>query len=694
MPGKIARTGNIYRVLQFLILMIGIVCFGSIVILLLFFTGVQYPHRVNNYVSNAVLLVPAVAAVWGCVRLIRSKRTGAIYDKIVGISVPILFLLQIFVFYQIFFESGWDAGTVADGAFTILNHDTEFLNTISFNYLSHCQNNLLLTWIISVLLKINRSIGLFGTGYELMIVTVVNSALSLWTSVLVYRVLSLLGAKKITAFLGYWVSVFLLAFSPWNVICYSDPLSLVFPVLLLYIGLRGDIPRPLQWGLIAGIGYVGYRIKPTVVIVLIALVGIRLLEVFRKLADNRRITFAGVLQRAGALLLALVTVVTINVAIEHAYSVAGFIIDDNQKYSLYHFLMMGQNDETNGVYYEDDVVFSKSFYGYDQRKEANKEVALERIKNRGLTGQLVFTARKALCTYNDGTFAWAEEGNFYSKLKPCSSQVSELLRNVFYSTGKYYAVFKIYTQYLWWTTILLVVASLVQAIYGMLKGRVCSQAYMIVLSSLIGITLYNALFETRARYLYIYVPFYIICAMLGLQRLAEREFVADDAGLPEKTIVNRAVNLFPMGIRRVVPYLYVCIMLGIAAVLYGEDTLPNLALYRDAVANGTQIYASEQVEVYLTDDQLLYVTDNNDNTATYFLHYYTDMDSAEDPSQFLNDDFLFGYYEERMPFWTGKQMSIRALPLERGLRSVETGQYTDEGILWEATYDMRNQSAG
>lgn len=694
MSKKVIQADNVYKALQFLILMIGIACFGSIVILLLFFTGVWYPHKVNNYVSNAVLLIPVVVTVWGGMRLIHGKQPGIIYDKVVRISVPILFLLQIFVFYQIFFESGWDAGTVADAAYAVLDHDTELLNTISFGYLSHCQNNLLLTWIISVLLSINRSIGLFGADYELMIVVMVNSALSLCTSVLVYRILSLLRAKKSTAFLGYLISVFLLSFSPWNVICYSDPLSLVFPVLLLYLGLRKDILLPMQWGLIAGIGYIGYRIKPTVIIVLIAWIGIRLLEVFRKLADKRRISFADVRQRAGALLMAVVTVVTINVAIGHAYSTAGFVIDDNQKYSLYHFLMMGQNDETNGVYYEEDVRFSDSFYGYDQRKEANKEVAIERIKNRGLTGQLVFTARKVLCAYNDGTFAWAREGNFYSELKPNSSQASKLLRNLFYNTGEYYAVFKIFTQYLWWTVILLVFISLIEAIRGVLKGHRCSQAYMILVSSLIGITLYNVLFETRARYLYIYVPLYIICAMLGLQKLAEKEFVANDSGVPEKSFAHSMVSKCSTGGRRIVPCLYIFIMLGTAAALYGMDTLPNLILYQDVAANGTQIYASEQVEVYLTDDQLFYVTKNNDNMPICFLHYHIDMDSEKDSTQLLNEDFMFGQYEKQMPFWTGKQMAIRTLPLGQDISALETGQYTNEGVLWEVGYDVRNQSAG
>lgn len=523
MPERSRLSERIYRTFLFLILAMGVFCFGAIVILLLFYSHVWYPFKAGCPVSNKILLIPVMLLSAGTVVWLRRQGwQDKTFDRLVAISVPGLFLLQIFLFYQIFFESGWDANVVTEAARAIVARDTESLQDVSGWYFSHYPNNLLLTLVISLLLRINGALGLFAGDYELMSMVLVNSALSLGTAVLVYRTLVLLGTGRRAAFLGYGWTVLLLAFSPWNVIVYSDALGLLFPLAVLYLGLRRDIPPLLQWPLIAAVAYLGYQIKPTVFIVLIALVGVRLLEALYRLARGQRIVWAQVRRRGVALLLAAVTLVVIHGALNQAYRAAGLVIDENQRYSLYHFLMMGQNDVSNGGYYEGDVGFSTSFPGYEERKEADKAVALQRIQSRGLTGQLVFTARKVLSDYNDGTFAWSMEGNFYRDIKPEPSAAAGPLRDFFYSTGQYYPIFQTAVQGLWWGTLLLVLVSAAAALYDLAGKNQCSQAYLVVLVSLIGVTLYDAIFETRARYLYIYVPFYILCAVLALQRMSRR----------------------------------------------------------------------------------------------------------------------------------------------------------------------------
>lgn len=521
MPKHAWLSERVYRILLLLILAMGVACFGAIVVLLLFYSHVWYPFKADCAVSNGILLIPAGLLSAGAVVWLRRQGwKDKCFDRAVAISVPVLFVLQIFLFYQIFFESGWDANVVTGAARAVVARDAESLQAVSAWYFSRYPNNLLLTLIISVLLQINGALGLFAGDYELMSVVVVNSALSLGTAVLAYRTLVLLGTGRRAAFLGYGWTVLLLAFSPWNVIVYSDAMGLLFPLAVLYLGLRRDIPPLLQWPLIAAVAYLGYQIKPTVFIVLIALVGVRLLEALYRLGQGHRIAWAEVRRRGGALLLAVVTLVVIHGALDRAYQAAGLVIDETQRYSIYHFLMMGQNDVSNGGYYEPDVGFSASFPEYEERKEADMAVALQRIQDRGLTGQLVFTARKVLSDYNDGTFAWSVEGNFYRDIKPEPSAAAGTLRDLFYSTGRYYPMYQTAVQGLWWGTLLLVLVSAAAALYDLARRNRCSQAYLVLLVSLIGVTLYDAIFETRARYLYIYVPFYILCAVLALQRVA------------------------------------------------------------------------------------------------------------------------------------------------------------------------------
>lgn len=279
MPKNALLSQRIYKTLLFLILAIGAVCFGSVVILLLFFSDVQYTAKMDNYISNAALLIPVAflciaAVVWAR----RQSRGDKVFDRVVAISLPALFILQIFVFYQIYFESGWDAELVANAARLIVSHDTAALSRDYGWYFSRYPNNLLLTLIISGTMRLNEVFGAFGAEYDLMPMVVVNGVLALGASLLVYKTLVLLGTARKIAFLGYWLSVLLVSFSPWNVVVYSDALGLIFPLLTLYLGLRNDISPFLRWPLVAAVAYIGCQIKAPALIVLIALVGVYLLK--------------------------------------------------------------------------------------------------------------------------------------------------------------------------------------------------------------------------------------------------------------------------------------------------------------------------------------------------------------------------------------------------------------------------------
>lgn len=248
-------------------------------------------------------------------------------------------------------------------------------------------------------------------------------------------------------------------------------------------------------------------------------------------------------RKGEALFLAVATLLVIHVALDCTYKAVGLTVDKNQRFSIYHFLMMGQNNVNNGGYNEDDVTFSVSFSDYEERKEADKAVAFQRIKERGLAGQVVFTARKMLSDYNDGSFAWSVEGSFYKYIKPEPSAAAGILRSLFYNTGKYYPVWKRTVHGIWWGSILLVLASVVVALYDLLKKNRYSAAYLILLSSLIGATLYDAIFETRARYLYIFAPLYILCGMLAIQKLTRPGFMpAEEEKLPEEQLENQKAD--------------------------------------------------------------------------------------------------------------------------------------------------------
>ena len=47
----------------------------------------------------------------------------------------------------------------------------------------------------------------------------------------------------------------------------------------------------------------------------------------------------------------------------------------------------------------------------------------------------------------------------------------------------------------------------------------------IVMLAIIGLTIFELIFEARARYLYTYVPLYIILAAAGVQKIVEKKII-------------------------------------------------------------------------------------------------------------------------------------------------------------------------
>ena len=56
----------------------------------------------------------------------------------------------------------------------------------------------------------------------------------------------------------------------------------------------------------------------------------------------------------------------------------------------------------------------------------------------------------------------------------------------------------------------------------MRREKNINEAVLVIALSIIGLTMFETLFEPRARYFYIYVPFYVILAPIGLRNVLEK----------------------------------------------------------------------------------------------------------------------------------------------------------------------------
>lgn len=137
---------------------------------------------------------------------------------------------------------------------------------------------------------------------------------------------------------------------------------------------------------------------------------------------------------------------------------------------------------------------------------------------------------------------------------------------------------------------------------------------------------------------------------------------------------------------------YLWLPLVVICIVYIEHYLPISSEIKE-IKNMTQLYANDSVAIYYGNKNLYYVTNNNDNSKKYFLHFYTtDSEVREHTSYgFINQDFDFSQYAVRMPFWEKEELAIFPLPNNYKIDSIETGQYEDDTRFWQFNTDEMNK---
>lgn len=493
------------------------ILFGGLLLLLLFFSNKEYLCKKTVLLSNSTIVcaVLFIVTVVTFLIIVRKKKTESIcmnYDRLVLILTIVLFGIQFYISYNILFYTGWDVNGVVSTARAIAYGDSAKIN--SYYAYSIYPNNLFVTSIEALILKINNMVGIFNGTHELMSIISVNCALSSCSCYLIYKTIKSMLNEK-CALIGFIIGAATFGISPWMTICYSDAIGIIFPILMFYIYLK----RPdslngklLKYGSIILLGTVGYSLKPQCLIILI---GILCVDVVRGISKtNIRKTVMGI----GLIFVAAICLVCVNKGLNAVYEKEGVVVDDEYTFGWSHFLMMGLNAEQNGVYSDRDVLFSRSIATAKERHDKNIEVSMQRLKDLGVLGYAKHVGKKMLVTYNDGTYAWGAEGGFYLKIyEEPNTNMAHFLRSIFYSDGEQYMKFSTFEQMCW---MLIVLMCFLSVFSQMPKEK--SKYIVVLMVSIIGLTLFEALFEVRARYLYTYAPIYCILATYGMSAFYNR----------------------------------------------------------------------------------------------------------------------------------------------------------------------------
>ena len=507
----------LYRLSKILFLFL----MAVVLILILFFQGMPYVCKKEFFLPNIViatyiLLVVGIAflvcRLWmrSGHMLGKSAISDRVFDRAAACIALCLLAVDIYISYNILFINRWDPGATWEIALFRVNRDwglPEWTNI----YISRYPNNLLLLLLDTACLKLNGAVGVFTGDYAVMSTIILDCITISGACFLVYKVLTL-HVKRKYAFGGFLAVVVLCGLSPWMTICYSDSLGILFPVLTYYLYTKpaGNTRRKWASQIFAVIiCCIGYFIKPQCAIMLIAIV----MTEFFNFCKERKLY-----QMARPLLLVALACVCLSVTssvVTKQYESIGVELNPETKFGMTHFLMMGLNEADGGMYSQEDVDYSISFETSKERTAANIEKSIQRLRDMGFLGYMRHLSRKLLTTYHDGTFAWGVEGNFYTRvMDDVNTWMAPFLKSIFYSDGSRHEILKTIEQIAWIGVLLFAFAA------GFVRQTEENQADLNILTlSIVGLTLFQMLFEVRARYLFLYVPVYCILATLGFENL-------------------------------------------------------------------------------------------------------------------------------------------------------------------------------
>lgn len=494
------------------------IAFGAVFTLILVAVLISketYNRKKEYLVANGWMLAMIVAALLlGMAVYFRLSSKGRLrtepwnVDRFVAVATVALFFWQCYFTYNIFLMTDWDVRTLissAQSAAVGSGHD------VNWSYYSRYPNNLFITFFYAVVLRISYAVGIFSEEYATMSIVVVNCLVNVFSCWLVYKTAGLFVGKKL-AFFGYCLAVLSVGLSSWSVICYSDALTLFVPVLSIYLYLK---PHENRWrrGLCrlsaVAIAMLGYYVKPTCAITLIAIVLIEVVDLLRSPRINKAV---GLVALCVAVVFASCCANTLmNLGVQRLDG----NLNKNETLSAPHFLMMGLNEKAQGTYSSEDVAYSRSFGTTQERTVANLRMAKHRLQQMGVGGLLRHLHNKLLITFNDGTFAWGQEGTFYKWIpENPNSTAAPLLKAIYYNNGSYYGYLSTMQQFVWLAILMLALASVFLE-----KCLRPGKPLPVLWLTILGFVAYELLFEVRARYVYVFVPVFCVLASVGLENL-------------------------------------------------------------------------------------------------------------------------------------------------------------------------------
>ncbi len=464
---------------------------------MVFYVFTRWKEFSPNISFNIAVAIGAVICILAIIKLLYSlnKKNRKILRIII---ILVLFIAQFYLFWKTSRVAGWDAQIVTE---TVRDGYTDML------YFAKWPNNIFMTSAWQIYIYITDFLYFISPLKRMIILNIFIADISI---LLLY-----LSSKRvfgeISAEISLVLSIILVGFSPWISVVYTDVAALVFPIAIIYCIIRivqakNEKEKNITSFLLSIIIIIGSYIKVTVAILLIAMILVllfrKLLKFDIKLHKNQLISFIIGCGVAFSLVTAITYEANNRIKTELPYQ--------NSR-GIHYYLEVGLYNYGYGNWnFETFNWTNENSNKEDYTENASKRI-LDLVKEYGALGMAEHSFLKLLWCGTDGTFAYGMEGAFHAEGQDTSDSVKYFLQNYIYHSSDFYQnTLSQILQGVWITVCILSVFS------GFFNKNMIS---FIAKLSIGGLFLFLMIFESRSRYVFLYLPVIIFAAQTNFDFL-------------------------------------------------------------------------------------------------------------------------------------------------------------------------------
>lgn len=448
-----------------------------------------------NSPISAILLLPVYALLYLAIAHGKiAKGSSSLWLVLQGISA----ICMLMITRKLEVDLSWDWGRLLQSSY-------EFAATGQLDYPEYFMqypNNQ--SWLVFLIFFCKLILKIFPDAEFYMYKTVTMIAATLLVQIAifyVYRTAKLLWDEQ-KAFMVGIVALLYVPFYSYAQFLYTDTPGLCIATLLMYccVAMEKKNTKKAKWKYSAAIGILAalaYHVKIIVFIVFIAIIIEKAVKNFPKVAII--LAFGGVIALAFA-----ATHVTITKTVQMTLN---FDEEEARQYEFppSQWIMMMLN--SYGGYVQEDVNFTRSIVGYEEKDAANIEVIKERLHDRGVAGtmrHILYT--KQLRTWTNSCLA----GDDYTHRTPIYPE--SIFQKIFSQDGSWHGICLIYTWIVHISILLGILLSAISALHKNFK----EQQMLFGRIAIFGLWLFLSIWECNSRYLFTLASVMLLTAADGL----------------------------------------------------------------------------------------------------------------------------------------------------------------------------------